>query len=122
MALYTAAILPRTAGALQAVAHSGPFDRLRRRLDQDALAARGIELAQRGVQPLRVGLRLARHAQPIVDALVGPRESEHRDAVLQGGNLFVQLVRGHEPRRRARRVVFLQSSGMTWSVFALLLH
>src|SRR5688572_24558039 len=73
--LFTAAMLRLFAGALQAVAHRAPFRSLGRRLDQDALAASRIELAQRSVEPLRVRPRLARHAQPVVDALVGARES-----------------------------------------------
>src|SRR5688572_21314945 len=68
---FTAAILRLFAGALQAVAHRAPFRSLGRGLDQDALAAGRIELAQRGIKALRVRLRLARHAQPVVDALVG---------------------------------------------------
>src|SRR5918999_3904923 len=62
---FTAAMLRLLAGALQAVAHRAPFRRVGRCLDQDALAAGAVQLAQGGVEPLRVRLRLARHAQPV---------------------------------------------------------
>src|SRR5689334_8426901 len=40
---------PLGAGAQKAIAHCSPLRRLRRRLDQDQLAARAVELAQRGI-------------------------------------------------------------------------
>src|SRR5688572_29738629 len=56
----------RRARAAEPIAHRAPRRRRRRRLDQDALAVGAVELAQRRVQTLRVGLRVARHAQPEV--------------------------------------------------------
>src|SRR6185295_3645406 len=112
----SAAVLIRgilAAGALQAIAHRSPFQRLGGRLDQDFVAARGVELAQRGVELLGVRMRIARHAQPVVDALVGPREGEHRHLFVEARDLLVEVVRGYEPRRSARRVVALEAPGMT---------
>src|SRR6185503_21247099 len=76
----TGAILPLLAGPLQAVSHCCPFGRIGRRLDQDLLAAGAVQLAQRGVELLRIRLRVARHAQPEVHALVGSGKRQHRDA------------------------------------------
>src|SRR6185503_18484990 len=114
MIALTRAILRRSAGAPKAISHGRPLGRLGRRLDQDALAAGAVELAQRGVQALCVRLRLARHAQPIVDALVGPREGEHRDFRLELGDRLVETVRRDQSRRRARRVVALEPARMPW--------
>ena len=62
------------AGAFKAVAHGIPLRKFGRRLDQDLLAVRAIELAQGGVQPLRIPLLLPLHAPPEVDALDGNDE------------------------------------------------
>src|SRR5260221_10990067 len=108
-------------GTPQPVEHRGPIRAFRWRLDQDGFAAAAVELAQRGIELPRIGLRIARHAQPIVDALVGPREGEPRDLVSQPLNLAVELMRRHQSRRRARRVVALEAAGMPRRRLGLLL-
>src|SRR5258706_14064279 len=99
-------------GTPQPVEHRGPIRAFRRRLYQDGFATGAVELAQRGIELPRIGLRIARHAQPIVDALIGPREGEHRDLVSQPLYLAIELMGGDEPRWRARRVVALEAAGM----------
>src|SRR6185503_11456078 len=121
----SAAVLIRgilAAGALQAIAHRSPFQRLGGRLDQDFVAARGVELAQRGVELLGVRMRIARHAQPVVDALVRSRKSEHRHFFLEARDLLVEVVGRHEPRRRARCVVALEPARVTRRCSAFLQH
>src|SRR5262249_38138729 len=76
------------AGALQAIRDRGPFRAFGRCFDQDLLAAGGIQLAQRRVELVCVSRGVARHAQPIVDALVRTRERQHGNSFLQPGNLL----------------------------------
>src|SRR5436190_2671059 len=111
-------ILP--AGALEPVQHRYPFARRRRRLDQDRFAAGAIQLAQRAVEPVLVRVRIARHAQPVIHSLVWPRERQHRHFIVPLGDLAIELMRRHQPRRRARRVMALEPAGMARSSGAFL--
>ena len=49
----------------------GPLRCFGRRFDEDRFAAGAVELAERGVETLGVGGGVARHAEPVVDALIG---------------------------------------------------
>src|SRR5690554_5777890 len=103
-----AALVGRRAG--EPVAHRQPRLPRRRRLHQDHPRGRGVELAQRRVQPAGVPGRVGRQRPP------RPRETGRRRAprqhrrARQGSGPGEQLVGGHQARGRRRRVVALEAT------------
>ena len=109
----------RSRRAPQPIAHRRPCDSQRWLFHQHHVTPSGVELAQVGVEVVRVACRGVGRGNPheFVDQRLTCVAREHGDALAlarEAAREFVDQVAFDQHHRGARRVVFFECAGGTW--------